>query len=310
MLVLCANTLSPKWGAKDQTEEGLEPEWGVNYLANYHLLSILSPALRAQPADRDVRVLFATCASYIGGTLDLSTTMAPADKASSASSSTATKTKPKAKKMVNVSTNKSPINGYARSKLALMTFAQAFQKHLDAYKRPDGFPNNARIFLVDPGYSRTPGMRRWLTGGSLWGLLFYLATWPLWWLILKSPEQGAQSFLHAAMEAEYGRGPGGRLIKECREVEVLRREVKDEEVAKGLWEFSDKQVEELEKRGAVRRALEKKEREEAEKEKETEKASGKGKGKEQGSEGVKGKEDGKGREQGKASGSRRSRKAG
>lgn len=104
-------------------------------------------------------------------------------------------------------------------------------------------------------------MRRWLTGGSLWGLLLYMSTWPLWWLILKSPEQGAQSFLQAAMEAELGRGEGGRLIKECREVDYLRKDVKKEEIAKALWEFSEKQIEALEREGAIRRKLAKTEEE-------------------------------------------------
>jgi NAD(P)-dependent dehydrogenase (short-subunit alcohol dehydrogenase family) len=238
MIVLCANVMTPYWGSSKTTIDGLEEEWAINYLANFHLLSILSPAIRAQPPDRNVRVLFSTCSSYIGGKLDLEYTET---KTTSGSKS------------------------YARSKLALMTFASAFQKHLNGYSRPDKQPNNARGFVVDPGFCRTPGTRRWLSGGSLLGLLFYLATWPVWWLILKSPDQGAQSFLLAAMEAEYGRGAGGKMLKECREIESYRPEVKDEEVAKRLWEFSEKQIERLEKVGAVQRAAKKKEEEQRQK---------------------------------------------
>lgn len=226
--------MTPYWGTKQTTEDGLEEEWMVNYLANFHLLSILSPAIRAQPPDRDVRILFSTCSSYIGGRLDL----------------TATETK-----------TKSGSWSYARSKLALMTFSTAFQNHLDSYSRPDKNPMNARALIVDPGFSRTPGMRRWLSAGSLSGLVLYLLTWPLWWLVLKSPEQGAQTYLLAAMDAEYGRGPGGKMLKECREVQILKPEVRDEEAAKRLWEFSEKQIERLEKAGAVKRALAKKEAE-------------------------------------------------
>jgi NAD(P)-dependent dehydrogenase (short-subunit alcohol dehydrogenase family) len=236
MIILCAAVMTPRWGARQVTADGLEEEWGINYLANFHLLSILSPAIRAQPPDRDVRVLFSTCNSYIGATLDLTGTQ---KKASSGQKS------------------------YGRSKLALMIFAVAFQKHLDSYSRPDKQPNNARAFLVDPGQSRTPGTRRWLTGGSLWGLLAYLITWPIWWLILKSPEQGAQSYLLTAMERELGREPAGQLFKECRQRDFLRTEVCDLEIAKKLWEFSEKQIEQAEKEGAVKRALAKKEKEAA-----------------------------------------------
>ena len=240
MIILCADTLTPRYGKKLVTQEKLEVNWGINYLANFHLLSILSPALRAQPPDRDVRIIFGTCSSYLGGDLkSIQDTRAPL----------------------------SPGREYGTSKLAMMVFARALQKHLDAYVRPDKQPNNARVILVDPGFTRTPGMRRWLTMGSLWGLAIYLVMWPFWWLVLKSPFQGAQSFLRAAMEAQLGRGVGGRYIKECREREVLRQEVDDEAVARRLWEFSEKQIEALEKEGAVKRALAKKEAEKKQKKK-------------------------------------------
>ncbi|KAI4188924.1 MAG: hypothetical protein L6R41_001810 [Letrouitia leprolyta] len=230
MVVLCANTMTPRFGRADLTQDNIESNWGINYLANFHLLGILSPAIRAQPPDRDVRIIMGTCSSYIGGEINaLKDTRSPLP----------------------------PRKAYGTSKLALMTFAQAYQKHLDTYQRPDKQANNARVILVDPGLTRTPGMRRWLSMGSLWGLLFYMLTWPLWWLTLKSPLMGAQSFLYAAMEADLGRGSGGKFIKECRERGFLKNEIRDEQVAKTLWEFSDKQIEALEKEGAARRAREK-----------------------------------------------------
>ncbi|MCJ1378482.1 hypothetical protein MMC17_001581 [Xylographa soralifera] len=231
MIILCANTMSPRFGKREKTSDGIEGMWGINYLANFHLLSILSPALRAQPPDRDVRIIFGTCSSYIGGKL---------------------------KGMTDSKVPLPKVREYGTSKLALMVFAQAFQKHLDVYERPDKQSNNARVIVVDPSFTRTPGMRRWLTMGSLWGLLGYLLLWPLWWLILKSPEQGAQSFLKAAMEADLGRGAGGRFLKEGKDVEYLRSEIKDEAAAEKLWGFSEKQILVLEKEGAIRRAIAKK----------------------------------------------------
>ncbi|KAL1868605.1 hypothetical protein Plec18167_008196 [Paecilomyces lecythidis] len=266
MIILCGNTAVPQGGKKKITKDGLDEEWQVNYLANFHLLSILSPAIRAQPPDRDIRIVFATCSSYIGGTMDPKQT-----EGAAIANTTATKPRGKGKTAAATRTNtnkRKNHNMFGMTKLALMTFANSFQSHLSSYKRPDNFPVNARVLIVDPGFCRTPGTRRWLTRGSLLGLLFYLMTWPLWWLILKSPEQGAQSFLYATMEAKFGRGTGGPyLIKECREVDFLRKEIKDEAIAKQLWEFSEKQIEAKEKEGAVKRALEKKEKEEEEKKK-------------------------------------------
>ena len=272
MIILCADTLITRFGIHGMTQDGVDPVWGINYLANFHLLSILSPALRAQPPDRDVRIVFAACASYVGGNLKL------------------------------LKDDRDPLPSgrkYETSKLASMVFAQAFQKHLDVYKRPDKQPNNARVIVVDPGFTRTPGMRRWLTMGSLWGLLLYLLMWPVWWLVLKPPIMGAQGFLRAAMEAELGRGAGGRFLRECKEVEYLMEEIRDEGAQKKLWAFSEKQIEALEKEGAVKRALAKKENEKMEKEESAKAANGVAeKTAESKSKGA------------KAPGSRRSRKAG
>lgn len=231
MIILCAATLTPPGKTRITTKEGLEETWMVNFLANFHLLGILSPAIRAQPFDRDVRIVLATCPSYIASP--------PLREPLDGSSWT-------------------PGKAYARSKLALMVFGQAFQKHLDAYKRPDGLPANARVVFADPGLSRSPGMRRWLSRGTLWGLALYVICYVPVWLLLKSSWRGAQSFLYAAMDPELGRGVGGRFIKECIPVDFARQDIKDEEVAKKLWEESDKLIEEVEKEQAVRRAEEKK----------------------------------------------------
>ncbi|TGO40056.1 hypothetical protein BHYA_0043g00440 [Botrytis hyacinthi] len=241
MIVLCAATLTPPGRPRVTTAEGIEETWMVNYLANFHLLSILSPAIRAQPPDRDVRIIFTTCSSY-----NKSPTVGDG--------SDAMKKK-----------DWSPSAAYARSKMALMIFGQAFQKHLESYKRPDEAIMNARVIFVDPGYCRTPGFRRWFSRGTLWGLALYVMLWQNVWLLLKSSQGGAQSISYAAMEAVLGRGPGGKLIKECSEIDFTTSDVKDEKIAKKLWEGSEKLIERVEREEAVKRALEKKEKEAAEK---------------------------------------------
>jgi len=210
----------------------------VNYLANFHLLGMLSPAIKAQPFDRDVRIIFPTCSSYISS--------------------------PPLKDGLDEK-SWTPGKAYARSKLALMVFGRAFQKHLDSYKRPDGLPTNARVVFADPGYSRTAGMTGWITRGSLFGLLLYWVFYAFPWLLLKSANMGAQSILYAAMEESLGREPGGKLVKECTGVDFARRDVTDEAVAEELWRSSDKLIEKTEKADAARRAKEKKEEEEAQK---------------------------------------------
>lgn len=247
MIVMGAATLTPPGGKRKETAEGIEETWMVNYLANFHLLGILSPAIKAQPFDRDVRIIFLTCSSYI-------------------------RSPPLNEAQAHALDKKdwSPGKAYASSKLALMTFGQAFQKHLDTYKRPDQLPMNAKVVFVDPGLSRTPGMRRWITRGSLWGLLIYLMSYMLMWLVMKSPFKSAQSVLFAAFDGIVIRDAGGKLIKECIEVDCARVDVKDEETAKKLWQSSDKLIETTEKQAALKRAEEKQKREEQEKKEKTE----------------------------------------
>ena len=297
MIILCAKTLTPIGGKIAITEDGMESNWGINYLANFHLLSILSPALRAQPPDRDVRVIVGTCSDYLAGQLSVITGQASGtdirDQASSKSASQ--KKKPTSSPSSSDTSSTLKLStAHATSKLALTTFALAFQKHLSAYKRPDGFDPNTRVILVHPGFVRTPGMRRYLSMGSLLGLLLYLVLYPLWWLVLKSPSQGAQGFLYAAMEAKFGRGEGGWLVRECCESAFARNEVRDEAVQKGLWELSERSIERAEKEGAVRRAVERKERERREGERKVEERG----------------EDGRKESEERKTGSRRSRKAG
>ncbi|KAL3707500.1 hypothetical protein TMatcc_005478 [Talaromyces marneffei ATCC 18224] len=171
MIILCANTLKPsRFGKPRLTPDGLDEEWQVNYLANFHLLSILSPAIRAQPPDRDVRIVFASCSSYIGAEMDLKRTEGViASTTAKKTTTTTTGATKKSKTGVNTAAKKNKRNTsatsmYGMTKLSLMIFAKAFQKHLSSYKRPDERPMNARVLIVDPGWTRTPGTRRWISG--------------------------------------------------------------------------------------------------------------------------------------------------
>ena len=272
-LILCATCMTPKGAPVEVSEDGVEATFAINYLANFQLLSILSPVLRIQPPDRDVRIILGTCSSYMGGTLPDTVPLPKITKTmTTANSPSAANGKPLSTKAhPHRPIAKDPSHAYGSAKLGLMSFANALQKHLSTYKRPDKQPMNSRVILVDPGWSRTPGMRRYLTAGSLWGLAAYLLTLPMWWLLLKSPEQGAQSFLYAAMEEKFGRGEGGCLVKECRVVQpsaIKKSGIEDEARQKKLWEVSEKAIEALEKEGARKRTEEKREKEEAEKRKE------------------------------------------
>jgi NAD(P)-dependent dehydrogenase (short-subunit alcohol dehydrogenase family) len=267
MVILCADEMTPIGGTMARSKDSAELMTAVNYLSNFHLISILSPALRAQPADRDVRVIAGVCSCYLGGNLaditpEYFDSGLGSGKGGPKTAEKKTKTSSSAPRNADV-TSPTPFSSskvYAATKLAMITFCSALQKHLSSHVRSDGLPSNCRVLCVDPGLTRTPGLRRYLSRGSLWGLLFYLLTYPLWWIVLKSAEQGAQSFLWAAMDARFTDAQTPRdmfLVKECDMARIMRPDVMNETAQQTLWNASEKLVEYLEKGSAMKLAREK-----------------------------------------------------
>lgn len=240
-MILCnAAVLVPSTTKSRQTVDEFDPHWGINYLAHYHLINLLSPAIKVQPPDRDVRIILTTCATYAVGKLN------PPDLSSSWKS-------------------------FGSSKLALMTAAQGFQRDFEAYQRPDKSPNNIRVYCVDPGLVRTPLLRGFLSWGSILGLLLYVVLWPFWFLVLKSAWEGAQTILHCAMSPiDYGeREEEGWNVagyyRDCREAKYQRKEVLSVDEWKSLKKRTDREIADAEKKSAIRRKVEEAKKKDAEK---------------------------------------------
>lgn len=229
----CAAVCQPPFKARRFTADGVESQYGINYLGHYHLITLLSPAFRVQPADRDVRIVVAGCSSYVLADFDIS------DPAFVSRPYPASQ----------------PWKVFGSSKLALLMFIREFQRSLDSYQRPDKQSNNARISLANPGFSRSPSSRNYLTLGSLWGLFFYLILWPFWWLVLKSPSQGAQTILHAIMNPDGAQGQGGKIYRECTVMTkpLPMKIANDEEISKKLFEDTATMIKDLENASALRR---------------------------------------------------------
>ncbi|KAK9463573.1 uncharacterized protein V1516DRAFT_40717 [Lipomyces oligophaga] len=244
-IVCCANVMQPPFKQKVLTSDGVESQWAVNYLGHYHLLTLLAPAFRAQPADRDVRIILANCSTYVLGDLDLDdlewkTRQYPSIR---------------------------PWRVFATSKLALYLFAREFQRSFDTYKRPDGLPShNIHVMLANPGFVRTSSSRNFISLGSIWGLLLYLIMWPFWWLILKSSNQGAQTLLHALSCPDGAIGEGVKVYNECAELKTQSplKIANDDEVAAELFARTKKQIEVVERAAALLRNQDKESRESTE----------------------------------------------
>ncbi|CCH44738.1 Retinol dehydrogenase 13 [Wickerhamomyces ciferrii] len=230
--VVCTAAEALPYGKeRENSIDGLEIQTAVNYVGHYHLLTLLSPSLRAQIPDRDVRVILTTCLSQAMGNLDLKDPLFIA------------KRYPKNK----------PWTVYGTSKLQLGLFAKEFQRRLLAVPRKDGSPLNVRVNVVNPGFMRSPSTKRVLSFGSLFGLFLYLVYLPILWVFLKSSAQGIQSILYALMCPDFINLDGGNFISECDIYKPARAEFEDAELQKNLFDATEKFISEVEKDSAYKR---------------------------------------------------------
>ncbi|ORY82441.1 hypothetical protein BCR37DRAFT_367460 [Protomyces lactucae-debilis] len=234
-VILCAGVALPLFQPRKTTGDGIEVQLGVNYLSHLHLLQLLSPALRAQPADRDVRVIALSCVSYILGAaqlddLEFTKRGYPADRS---------------------------WRVFGAAKLYMMAAMQALQRQARLFQRPDKAPVRIKYITVDPGLTRTLSFRRFVTLGTVSGLIAYLVTFPIWWLFIKSAHDAAQTVLYASMApaAEvYGEGvAGGQLLQDCDEKPVRRQEITDIAFQTQLLTASERLIKEAETRSALLR---------------------------------------------------------
>ena len=187
-VVLCHGAGLPAGTERRTTSDGVELHLGIHYLAVRQLLTLLEPAIKAQPADRDVRVVWTTCKVASLGKVDLSDVEwtsrgYPTD---------------------------APWRCTAAAKLMTETYLDALADAVQgggddakdkssSWKRKDGSPSRLKIVTVDPGWLvRTPGLRRRASYGSIFGLiLLYVVPYPGWWFLVRSASAGAQSVLYA-----------------------------------------------------------------------------------------------------------------
>jgi len=211
--------------------DGVELQIAVNYLAHYHLLTLLKPAMHVQPPDRDFRVVLTTCSSQALGEID--------------------------KEDLLWETRQYPVykpwSVYGTSKLLLGMFGRLLQRDLNDYQRKDKAPCNIKVSVVNPGLMRSPSTRRFLSMGSILGLFIYLLFYPIWFLFLKSSGQGAQSLLFAIASPILGAEDGGNLVQECKLVTKGRKELWDYELQDVVYAKTAELIAGLEKLSAIER---------------------------------------------------------
>ncbi|ANZ74723.1 BA75_01752T0 [Komagataella pastoris] len=230
-IICCAGEALPPGAARSTSSDGVERQVAVNYLGHFHLLTLLSPSLRAQPADRDVRVVLTTCTTQAMGKVSLDDPLW----------------------LDSQYPSRRPWQVFGGAKLMLGCFAQEFQRRLDATPRGDKMPSKLRVNVVNPGFMRTASTARVLSFGSLWGLLLYLLLYPIWFTLFKTPIQGAQSYLAALFAQHFIDLPGGQFIQDCKIIKPARKELSDFTFQNKLYERTEKLIDQLERQSAKQR---------------------------------------------------------
>ncbi|KAI5963297.1 uncharacterized protein KGF55_003089 [Candida pseudojiufengensis] len=230
VLCLAAESI-PRNSPKQFTIEGIERQIGINYLGHFHLLTLLEPSLKVQPPDRDVRILLALCSSQNLGDIDLNDLLWEH------------KTYPKSQ----------PWKVYGTSKLLLGLFGKYYQKQLMQYERKDKAPCNIRINFVNPGIVRSPSTRRFISMGTIWGLLLYLLTFPIWWIFLKSVSQGAQTFYFGLFNPIFMKLEGGNYLQECKIITKVRKEYDDDDLQSKIYHNTLELIKKFEIQSAIER---------------------------------------------------------
>ncbi|CCH59788.1 hypothetical protein TBLA_0B09720 [Henningerozyma blattae CBS 6284] len=231
--------------------DGLELQIATNFAGVFHLLDLMKPSFKAQPPDRDVRIIVTTCLWQSMGRIDVEDPLWQNRKFDGS------------------------LKYFATSKLQLSLCMLELQRRLmrsinEEKKGKDTntlseHGANVSVTLVQPGIMRSNSLRRIISNGSIILLIFLycIILYPLLWLFTKSGRRGAENIIYAVMTPELE--PVNRTdlekvkyIVDCEESKLIRKEFQDEELQKHLYDKTASDILELEKAMAKKRPMKKK----------------------------------------------------
>ncbi|GLV36495.1 uncharacterized protein CBL_08008 [Carabus blaptoides fortunei] len=181
-----------------KTKDGFEMQLGVNHLGHFLLTNLLLDKLKSSAPSRIINV--SSIAHYRGNinTTDLNSEK-EYDKASA----------------------------YSQSKLANILFTKELAERLKA--------SGVTVNAVHPGLVDTEIIRHMSFFNSWFSKIFLK---PFMWPFIKSPRQGAQTTIYAALDPGLDRITG-KYFSDCHDVPVAPQ-ADDDKTAKWLWAVSEK----------------------------------------------------------------------
>lgn len=183
---------------KSLTEDGIEMQLGVNHMGHFLLTNLLIDIIKLSAPSKIINV---SSVAHTRGKINIDD--------------------------LNSVKNYDPGDAYSQSKLANILFTKELSKRLKNY--------NVTVNAVHPGLVDTEITRHMPFFDSIVGSIIIR---PLFWIFIKTPKQGAQTILHAALDPSLNNVTGVYLsnFKITEESEAAR----DESIAAWLWETSEK----------------------------------------------------------------------
>ncbi|GCE98829.1 hypothetical protein ZYGM_004441 [Zygosaccharomyces mellis] len=221
--------------------EGLEIQMATNFAGVFHLLDLLQPSFKAQPPDRDFRIIVTTCWLQSLGEVNVQDPLwqnAPYESA---------------------------LRHFASSKLQLSLCMLELQRRITKAiqeEKAGGVERtglNVSVTLVQPGIMRSPSLRRVLSNGSvtLLLLLYCVVLYPWLYLLTKDGHRGGQNVLYALMTPELEevnhKDNDVKYISDCKIIKFARKEFVDANLQAQLFANTQRDILEFEKKMAIKR---------------------------------------------------------
>lgn len=183
---------------KSYTKEGIEMQLGVNHMGHFLLTNLLLDVLKKSAPSRIINV---SSAAHLKGKLNVQD--------------------------LNSSTNYNAYDAYAQSKLANVLFTRELAKKLEG--------TEVTANAVHPGIVDTEITRHVKIFNNFFFKPFIkVFTWPF----IKTPRQGAQTILYAALDPSLDDVTGSYFSNN--EITEISNEAKNDTLARWLWLVSEK----------------------------------------------------------------------
>lgn len=180
------------------TNEGFEMQLGVNHMGHFLLTNLLLDHLKSSAPSRIVNV---SSVAHKRGEINTGD--------------------------LNSEKSYDEAKAYEQSKLANVLFTRELSKKLQG---TGVTANSLHPGLVDTELARHMGFFN-----SFFAKIF---VYPLFWIILKTPVNGAQTSLYVALDPEL-ENVTGKYFADCKEAEEAPQ-AKDDDMAKWFWKVSEK----------------------------------------------------------------------